>query len=68
MTIASLIRALFGIYSKPAEPGGKWFPMKAAVALLAFYAALHLAVGGILHLVNGDIPFLSLLAGATSTE
>jgi hypothetical protein len=68
MTIASLIRALFGVYSKPAAPGGQWFPIKAAVALLAFYAALHLAVGGILHLVNGDIPFLSLLAGATSTE
>jgi hypothetical protein len=56
MTIASLIRAFFGVYgnTEDRDPGGTKFRIKAAVALLVIYAVMHLTVGGILHLVGAD--------------
>lgn len=56
MTITSLIRAFFGVYSNTddRDPGGTRFRIKAAVALLVIYAVMHLTVGAILHLLGAD--------------
>jgi len=65
MAIASIIRAFLGSRRKADdESADRWFPIKAAVALLVFYALLHLTVGAVLHFVNGDISLLTLLAGS----
>jgi hypothetical protein len=57
MTVASLIRAFFVTYGTKdrAESPGRWFPLKAALALLALYAVMHLLVGGIIHLWVPDL-------------
>jgi hypothetical protein len=66
MTIASLLRAFLGAHSKAdTDSTDRWFPIKAAVVLLAFYVVLHLTVGAMLHFLDADIPLLNLLAGST---
>jgi hypothetical protein len=72
MTIASMIRAFFGVYGKVDDTGqqSKWFPIKAAIALLALYAAMHLTVGAILHFMSSDSALMDVHAepAAYATE
>jgi hypothetical protein len=60
MTVATLIRALFptdGVKPR-ADASDRWFPIKAALALLALYAVMHLLVGAVLHFWIPDMAFL----------
>ena len=65
MTIASLIRAMFGVSdgTEKDDPTGRRFRIKAAVALLIFYAAMHLAVGGVLRLLSAETMLVDVQAG-----
>jgi hypothetical protein len=70
MTIATLIRAFFGVYSNTddRDPAGTRFRIKAAVTLLVTYAVMHLAVGGILHLLGADLSLADVLQADCMTE
>ncbi len=60
MTVATLIRALFATdrTQSRVDANDRWFPLKAALALLALYAVMHLLVGAVLHFWIPDLAFL----------
>jgi hypothetical protein len=80
MTIASFISALFernaftsllkGTFMANAREDGDGMKlrMKAALALLVIYAAMHLAVGGLLRILNpSDVTPANVPVAATAT-
>jgi len=66
MTIAALLRTLLDgsegadtrVRTDARDRTGMKFRIKVAVALLLLYAAMHLIVGGFVHLANADLPII----------